>query len=286
MWTTKWYARDPADVVDEMQAYKEHYGAVNFPFQDLTAILKKDWIVSFCNELKSRKLGVTWQFPSGTRCEVIDDEVAQLLHETGGSSLALAPESGSERTRKLIKKRMKTDALLNACKASVKNKLNVTAFIVIGFPHDTEEDLEHTRQLVKQLGRIGIDDIAVGFFFPIPNTELYKQLMEDGRVTLEDDFLMTPIFANEEKLLAENNYCDHMDAKRLTKWKYKLLSSFYLNSFATHPTKPFRIFFNAMRGKETSKLETYLVDVRKKVGVAVRNKFRRKSSKGSSAAPV
>jgi anaerobic magnesium-protoporphyrin IX monomethyl ester cyclase len=172
MWTTRWYAREAKDVVDEMQFYKEHYGATNFPFQDLTAILKRDWIIEFCNELKARKLNVTWQFPSGTRCEVIDDEVAQLLAETGGKSLALAPESGSERTRKLIQKRMKTEALLSACKASAKAGLNVTAFIVIAFPHDTAEDLQHTKKLARQLGRIGIDDIAVGFFFPIPNTQL------------------------------------------------------------------------------------------------------------------
>ena len=226
---------------------------------------------------------MTWQFPSGTRCEVIDDEVARLLRETGGNSLALAPESGSERTRKLIKKRMKTDSLLNAVKASVRNKLNLTAFIVIGFPHDTPEDLEETRKLVKQLGRMGIDDIAVGFFFPIPNTELYTQLMEKGRVTLEDDFLMTPIFANEEKLLPENNYCDHMSAQELTKWKYKLLMSFYGHSFAFHPTKPFRIMWNALRGKETRKLETFLVDFRRKVGVALRSKFQRK---GDGSAPA
>ncbi|MCA8940976.1 MAG: B12-binding domain-containing radical SAM protein [Planctomycetes bacterium] len=281
MWTTRWYARTPSDVVDEMQSYKEKYGATNFPFQDLTAILKRDWIIDFCNELKRRDLGVTWQFPSGTRCEVIDDEVARLLHETGGNSLALAPESGSERTRKLIRKQMKTESLLNAVKASVKNKLNVTAFIVIGFPHDTPEDLQDTKKLVRQLGRLGIDDIAVGFFFPIPNTQLYNELMEAGRVTLEDDFLMTPIFANEEKLLPQNNYCDHMSAKQLTRWKYKLLINFYLNSFLFHPTKPFRIVWNALRGKETRKLETYLVDLRRKVGVAIKNKFGRRKARSA-----
>lgn len=275
MWTTRWYARDPKDVVDEMQFYKEHYGATNFPFQDLTAILKRDWIIEFCNELKARALNVTWQFPSGTRCEVIDDEVARLLAETGGKSLALAPESGSERTRKLIQKRMKTDALLNACTASAKAGLNVTAFIVIAFPHDTVEDLNATKKLVRKLGRLGIDDIAVGFFFPIPNTQLYTELMAKGKVTHEDDFLLTPIFANEEKLLPENNYCESLSAKQLTRWKYKLLLNFYLNSFLFHPTKPFRILFNALRGKETRKLETYLVDLRKKAGIAIRNRFRK-----------
>ncbi|MFO1053864.1 MAG: radical SAM protein [Planctomycetota bacterium] len=275
MWTTRWYARDPKDVVDEMQFYKEHHGATNFPFQDLTAILKRDWIIEFCKELETRKLNVTWQFPSGTRCEVIDDEVAELLARTGGRSLALAPESGSERTRKLIQKRMKTESLLEAVKASVKAKLNVTIFIVIGFPHDVDADLRETKKLVRQLGRMGIDDIAVGFFFPIPNTQLYRELMEKGRVSLADEFLLTPIFANEEKLLPENNYCESLDARQLTRWKYSLLANFYFTSFLFHPTRPFRILWNALRGRETRKLETYLVDLRKKAGIAIRNRFRK-----------
>ncbi|MCB9888089.1 MAG: B12-binding domain-containing radical SAM protein, partial [Planctomycetes bacterium] len=121
MWTTRWYSRDPKDVVAEIASYKEKFGATNFPFQDLTAILKRDWIIEFCKELLARNLGITWQFPSGTRCEVVDDEVAGLLAKTGGKSMAFAPESGSERTRKLIKKRMKTDSLMNAVHASVRN---------------------------------------------------------------------------------------------------------------------------------------------------------------------
>ena len=43
MWTTRWYARDPKLVVDEIQHWHETYQANNFPFHDLTAILKKDY---------------------------------------------------------------------------------------------------------------------------------------------------------------------------------------------------------------------------------------------------
>jgi anaerobic magnesium-protoporphyrin IX monomethyl ester cyclase len=85
------------------RALHKVYGATNFPFQDLTAILKKNWIVEFCNELLNRNIKDNWQFPSGTRCEVIDDEVATCCNEDRRRSLALAPESGSERTRKLIR---------------------------------------------------------------------------------------------------------------------------------------------------------------------------------------
>jgi radical SAM superfamily enzyme YgiQ (UPF0313 family) len=273
MWTTRWYPRDPKDVVDEMQHYKETYGATNFPFQDLTAILKREWIIAFCNELLERDLGITWQFPSGTRCEVIDEEVARLLYRTGGRSLALAPESGSERTRKLIKKMMKTDSLMRAVRASVRNRLNVTCFIVIGFPHDTAEDLRETRRLARKLALAGIDDIAVGFFFPIPNTQLYRELLAAGRIQLDDNFLLTPIFANEEKLLPENNYCEALSARQLTLQKYRILLSFYGVSFAVRPWRVVTLFWNALRGKETRKLETFLVDIRRKMGIAIRNRL-------------
>ena len=275
MWTTAWYARTPALVVDEIESYAKHQGAKNFPFQDLTAILKRDWVIEFCNEILARKLEITWQFPSGTRCEVIDDEVARLLRLSGGRSLAFAPESGSERTRKLIKKRMKTSSLMNAVKASVREKLNITVFIVLGFPHDTKEDLKHTTRLARKLGFAGIDDIAVGFFFPIPNTELYDQLMEQGRVDLSDRFLLTPIYANDEKLDERNNYCDHLKARTLTLWKYRILFNFYAISMLTHPWRAFTLAWNVMRGKETRKMETFLIELKRKIWIKSKGKLGR-----------
>ena len=76
MWTPRWIPRDPKLVVDEIQHYYERDGARNFPFQDLTAIIQRQWIIDFCTELAARKLDITWQMPTGTRSEAIDDEVA------------------------------------------------------------------------------------------------------------------------------------------------------------------------------------------------------------------
>ena len=55
MWTTRWYARDAGSVADEIQYYAEEFGANNFPFQDLTAILKRQWVVDFTREILKRK---------------------------------------------------------------------------------------------------------------------------------------------------------------------------------------------------------------------------------------
>ncbi|MEE9606669.1 MAG: radical SAM protein [Myxococcota bacterium] len=265
MWTTRWYARDPIDVADEITSYVEKYDANNFPFQDLTAIVKKKWIVDFSRELIARDLDVRWQLPSGTRCEVVDEEVAPLLWESGCRSLCYAPESGSERTRKLIKKRLKSESLTKAVKATVRNDINITAFLVIGFPHDTAADLRETVKMVRQLARMGVEDVACPFFYPIPATELYEYLRGTGRVSLGDDFLMTPLYGHDKWLTEDRNYCEHLPAWRLTVIKYWIVANFYLTSFVSHPGRVFRLIRNLVKNREDSKMDTFLIETKRKL---------------------
>ena len=270
MWTQRWLPRNPVDVADEIEHYVRTYGATNFPFQDLTAIIRKDWIVTFCQELIRRRLNVVWQFPSGTRCEAIDDEVAPLLHESGGRHLAFAPESGSERTRGLIKKKMTTPALLAAVRASVRAKLNVTAFFVLGFPHDTREDIRGTVRLARRLAIEGIDDINMSFFFPIPNTELYHQLVGSGRIQLTDGFFMAPITSVDVTLRAEDNYCEALSARQLTLLKYWVFLNFYTVSFLVRPSRIVRLLSCLVTSREDSKLEAFVQELKRRLRIARR----------------
>ena len=96
MWTTRYIMRDPIDVADEFEQLVKVYGANNIDFVDLTAIVRKDWTLRFCAELKRRKLTVPWQLPSGTRSEALDEEVLQYLYDTGCRLVNFAPERASE----------------------------------------------------------------------------------------------------------------------------------------------------------------------------------------------
>jgi anaerobic magnesium-protoporphyrin IX monomethyl ester cyclase len=273
MWTQRWLPRDPVDVADEIEHYVRTYGATNFPFQDLTAIIRKDWIVTFCRELIRRRLNVVWQFPSGTRCEAIDDEVAPLLRDSGGRHLAFAPESGSERTRGLIKKKMTTPALLASVRASVRAGLNVTAFFVLGFPHDTGEDIHDTVRLARRLAIEGIDDINMSFFFPIPNTELYHDLVRKGRVRLTDGFFMAPITSVDLTLRDEDNYCEALSARRLTALKYWVFLNFYVTSFLVRPARLLRLLTCLVTASENSKLEAFIQEMKRRLRISLGHAF-------------
>ena len=265
MWTTRWYAREPADVLDEIESYHKKYGATNFPFQDLTAILKRDWVVEFCRQVETRGLKITWQLPAGTRSEIIDEEVASLLVRSGCRSLNFAPESGSERTRKHMKKMLTDEKLFRAVRASVKAGLNVGAFFVLAYPTDEAEDMKASVKLAARLGRAGVDDVSAGFFFPLPSTEITRQLEAEGKVQYTDKFLQLPIYVHNKFLSEDRKFCDALTAKQLTRWKYKVVAAFYLNSFLFHPTRVFRILWNCLRGKETSKMESFLQETKRKL---------------------
>ncbi|MDA0373116.1 MAG: radical SAM protein [Planctomycetota bacterium] len=264
MWTTRWFARTPEDVANEIEKYVRDYGAANFPFQDLTAILKRDWVVDFTKEILDRKLKITWQLPAGTRSEIIDDEVASLLVKSGCRSINLAPESGSERTRKAMKKMLTDDKLFRAARAATRNGLNVGIFLVLGYPTDEPVDMRATARMVRKLARVGVDDVSAGFFFPLPNTEIFRELEKQGKVVLDDDFLKLPIYVHNKFMTAERNYNPHMTARQMTRWKYWIVANFYVNNFLFHPGKVVRILWNFLRGRETSKMESFLQETKRK----------------------
>jgi radical SAM superfamily enzyme YgiQ (UPF0313 family) len=224
MWTPRWIPRDPKLVVDEIQHYYDQHGARNFPFQDLTAIIQRQWIIDFCNELLARGLDITWQMPTGTRSEAIDDEVAGLLKKTGMISMAYAPESGSETTRQLIKKKMKSDRMYQSMRSAVAAELNVMVFMVIGFPHDTEEHLRENFEFLDTIAEIGINDAAVGFYMALPGTQIFESLYDAGEIHIDRTYFRHIL--SSTSLWATSTYSGLGRAK-LTRWKFRLMRRFY-----------------------------------------------------------
>lgn len=258
MWTTKWLARDPRQVADEIQEYVETFGARNFPFQDLTAIIKRQWVLDFCNELIARKLQITWQMPTGTRCEVVDEEVAALLKASGGLSLNFAPESGSEAVRAKVAKQMSEKSLFNAVHAAVSHKLNTSVFFVLGFPGDQVADFKETLKWARRLARAGVEDLAVGFYFPIPGTRFYKELQSRGDAELTDELMMAPIFVHDRWLTEDRNYSEGLSAKTLTLWRYRIVWAFYWRAVLLNPKRLLKVIGNFFHGREESKFDSFL----------------------------
>ena len=75
--------RPVIDVVNEIEFLIKTYKVNSIDFADLTAIIKKDWILEFSNEIKRRNLEFIWQLPSGTRSEALDKNTVRTIYDAG-----------------------------------------------------------------------------------------------------------------------------------------------------------------------------------------------------------
>jgi radical SAM superfamily enzyme YgiQ (UPF0313 family) len=258
MWTQRWIARDPRRLADEMALYRRRYGATNFDFQDLTAIVKRDWIVAFCRELIARDLDVTWQLPSGTRAEVFDAEVADLLYRSGCRALAFAPESGSPEILRAVKKEVRLDHMLGAMRAAVARGLTLSCFIVIGFPDDTPATLRQTLGLIRRMAVLGVHDVAVSKFVPYPGSQLFTRLQAAGRIQLDDEFFVSPMDFYTRRA---PSYAARVSTRRLYWTMLWMFVNFYVISFAVRPLRVLRTLARAvLTGTEETRYAKWFLD--------------------------
>ncbi|OGQ59332.1 MAG: hypothetical protein A3G92_03860 [Deltaproteobacteria bacterium RIFCSPLOWO2_12_FULL_38_8] len=256
MWTTRWSARSPEDVIKEIKFYIQRYNVSNFDFYDLTAIIRKDWILSFCQLLIREKIKITWQLPSGTRSEAIDSEVAALLYESGCRNLSFAPESGSERLLKIIKKKIQLSRMYESMKSCVKNKLSIKANIICGFPEETFFDLIKTYKLILKMAWIGIDDMSVNQFTPYPGSELFEKLIKENQLKMDETYFESlTLYSSMTKAYSFNK---NMPNFTIISFKFISTFTFYAISMLIYPKKFIRLVQNILQGTETTRMEKTL----------------------------
>ena len=257
MWTQRWIPRDPVRVVDELESYVARYRASDFQFEDLTAIVRREWVQSFCKEILKRNLKITWQLPSGTRSEAIDRNTCQLMKEAGCHEFAYAPESGSPRTLKTIKKRVSLDRLYESARAAMDARINVGCFFILGFPHETWVDVLHTYKAIARCAIYGFSTVNVNAFSPQPNTDLYRELMAAGEIRLDDEYFWN-LFTFQDLLSRKKSYNTRFSDLTLTAAVLFGYVAFFTLAFMCRPWRIITTVSDIFRARSHSKLGRYL----------------------------
>jgi radical SAM superfamily enzyme YgiQ (UPF0313 family) len=233
MWTTAWRARDPRSVVDEMILYRERYGATDIHFEDLTAVVKRTWILQFCRELLGRGVEFTWQLPSGTRSEAIDEEVAELMVRAGCRNFSYSIESGSEDTLKIIKKRIHLDKVHASAKSAVRAGIRLQVNFILGFPHETWRHVRDTYREIARCAAIGFHEFNCCAFSPLPYTESFFELREKTGLAESDEYYYS-LFGYMD-ITEYRSYHPRWGDKRLRAMIYGAYALFYGLSYAMRP---------------------------------------------------
>jgi radical SAM superfamily enzyme YgiQ (UPF0313 family) len=126
-------------------------------------------------------LHIELEMANGLSVKFIDDEIAELLKKAGLKIAVLAIESGSQNVlSKIINKPLNIEQIAPAVNALKRHGLSVHTFFIIGFPGETEEDRELTRNLILD---IGFDWNGIFIATPYKGSRLYEECIENGYLT-------------------------------------------------------------------------------------------------------
>jgi radical SAM superfamily enzyme YgiQ (UPF0313 family) len=169
-------------VIEEIYALKERYGINEFHVQDDNITNDMDRAKVLFRAFK--ELGLPWQTPAGMALWRMDEQLLDLMVESGAYQLTFAIESGVQRVlRELIHKPLdlqKTRHLIHYAKQA---GIHVHGFFIVGMPPmfgydgETLEEMEATYRFAQDC-----DFDSASFFTatPIVGSELLAECLRAG----------------------------------------------------------------------------------------------------------
>lgn len=175
-------------VVSHIKYVAEKYGVRHISFEDDNFSLDLNRAKAILRGIIENRLKITWDTPNGVRADRVDEEFIRLVKKSGCQELVFGLESGSQRVLdEVIKKNLKLAEAIESIKLCRKHRLKTRAFFVIGFPGETKEEINQTKDfslaLRKQYGVESSPLIAT----PLIGTPLYRICKERGYLVKEPD---------------------------------------------------------------------------------------------------
>jgi len=114
-----------------------------------TAVSDHPKLLPLCQSILSGEGGIS---VSSLRIDAVTPPLIQCLRKGEDRTVAIAPEAGSERLRKMLKKGYSEGEILKSVDTLVENGLfQIKCYFLIGLPSETEEDVKEILTLAKRI---------------------------------------------------------------------------------------------------------------------------------------
>jgi anaerobic magnesium-protoporphyrin IX monomethyl ester cyclase len=235
----KWRPRSAINVVDELEKFANHFNVQEFHIEDVNPTISDQRIRAICQEIIKRNLNIVWKIAAGTKVETINnEETIRLMAKAGCRYISISPETGSKKILKAIQKPFNHEHAQKLITQMNQVGIYSQACFVIGFPGEEEGDRAMTWELVKQMTKDGVDEIALFIITPVPGSSIFEQF--EGYNSLSE-LNFTPTWREDYSILV--------------KFRLSLYIHFLLWKFRYHPLKIVKQTINFVRRRFDTKME-------------------------------
>jgi anaerobic magnesium-protoporphyrin IX monomethyl ester cyclase len=166
--------RSPRKTVDEIQAIVEEYHPDSLWFVDDVFTINHRWLDELTVELERRGLRVPYECI--TRADRLDERSVALLKRSGCFRVWIGAESGSQKVLDAMDRRVTVERVRDMIQLSKKHGIETGTFIMLGYPGETEADIDAT---IEHLKRADPDQFTITVAYPIKGTPYYEEIQGD-----------------------------------------------------------------------------------------------------------
>lgn len=227
--------RSAENVVQEMEEC-EKMGIQEIDFQDDLFTLNRERVVEICDILLSKKSKLHWNVRA--RIDTVDKALLEKMSAAGCQRIYFGVEAGTPEIQKVLRKNIDLNRAKEVFKWARDCNISTLAYIIIGSPQETRENILQTIQYMKDLNP---DFTHIGIMTPFPHTDLYSLGLEKN---LYNDYWRE--FAKNPLTDFTPRYWD----ETLTKDELIKLLGYAYRSFYLRPTYIIRELLKVRTGKE------------------------------------
>jgi radical SAM superfamily enzyme YgiQ (UPF0313 family) len=156
-----------------------------------TAVSDLPDLKALCAEGRKQDLQLSF---SSLRADALDDELVAALRSGRLKTAAIAPETGSERMRRVVNKGLDEADILSAAERLVAGGIpNLKLYFMVGLPTETDADISAIVAMIKQIkhrflrssrgkGHMGTITVSLNSFVPKPFTPFQWVAMDEVAV--------------------------------------------------------------------------------------------------------
>ena len=205
----------PERTVKEIKYLINRFNIKEIMFKDSDFTLHKGRVEAFCDLMIDEGLNLLWS--CNGRVGTIDKALVKKMKKAGCRLIQYGVESGDQEVLNTLKKGIKVEQIKETFKISKEAGLKTVANFMVGNPGETEESIQKTIKLVRE---IKADYGNFGFVTPFPGTELYTMACKNNWLLENFDLLSM----KSEKCVMN---ATKMNTQKLQQMLSKLYKSFY-----------------------------------------------------------
>jgi organic radical activating enzyme len=253
----KWRSRSAKNVVDEIEHLYKSLKITDFHVSDLDPTVNEKRTIEIAEEIINRKINITWKISQGTKIETIKNiSTIETLKKSGLKFFSFSPESGSKKLMEKLNKPFDFNHAIKILKELVKAKIKSQACFIIGTPPETKIDRKLTFSYMTKLAKIGVDEIAVFIYSPIPGSYFADEI---GGFKHYSQLSRSPTWRK--------------DYKKLKRFRMKMYLSYILIKALYHPIKLLKNLSCILNGKFETKMEMAIFKLVKLKLILIKSKL-------------